>query len=193
AGAPFPRAIVRLGLESFGEAAQPLAQVASSADGSFDFGSQPPVTFAVSAEAPGHLATSVTIAVGDPRSKPDQLVLELGGWPSRLCGSVIDSSGGTIAYARLRTAALGGVDADASGKYSLCVPPGDFRVRVEADGYATVDYRMHFYGELRHDFELVPESVAAGIVVDEAAQPVANAHVVAIPDPSERPHHVADA
>jgi protocatechuate 3,4-dioxygenase beta subunit len=193
AGAPFPKATVRLGLESFGETTQPIAEVASSADGSFDFGQQPPVTFSVSAEAPGHLATSTIIAVGDPRSKPDQILLELGDCASRLYGSVIDSSGGTIAYARLRIAGLGGADADANGKYSLCVRPGDTNVRVEADGYATVDFRVHLYnGALRHNFELVPESFAAGIVVDETGQPVANAHVVAIPDPSERPHHVAD-
>ena len=50
-------------------------------------------------------------------------MLTLGGCGTKLSGAVVDASGGGIAHARVRVAGLGGVEADAAGRYTVCVPP----------------------------------------------------------------------
>lgn len=199
-GAPVAGAIVRLGnaltdvppSRGGGRVGDEVTRVKTGADGSFDFGERPAASFMVSAEAEGKTPASVAIGTGDPTARTEQITLELGGCTSRIYGSIVDSSGGGVSKARLRVVGLGGVDASATGEYSLCVPMGDSRVRVEADGYGTVDMPIHLVGELRHDFELVPESVLVGIVVDEAARPIPYARVVAVPQAVEQPHFLGD-
>ena len=199
-GAPVAGALVRLGnaltdvppTRGGGRIGDELQHLKTGPDGSFDFGEQPAASFTVSAEAEGKTPASVAIGTGDPTARTEQIALELGACTSRLYGAIVDSSGGGVAKARLRVVGLGGVDASAGGEYSLCVPMGDSQVRVEADGYGAIDVPIHLVGELRHDFELVPESVLVGIVVDAQARAIPYARVVAVPQQLEQPHFLGD-
>jgi len=190
-GAPVAGATVRLGFAFDVDLLLPVAVVQTGADGTFDLGAQPAGVFVVSAEDAKHTPVSITISPGDPRAKPDQLVLELGACASRLYGAVVDASGGGIAKARVSVAGLGGTDSDAAGQYSLCLSQTFLRIRVTADGYGSLSGPLRLNGELRYDFVLVPEAIVVGRVVTEQDQPVAGAVVIALPDPSEAPHHVA--
>jgi len=147
-------------------------------------------TYVVSAEFPEKTAAAVTVATADPvaRPRPDQLVLDLEGCRSRLSGSIVDASGGGIAKARLTVAGLGGTEATTAGEYSLCVPLGDSVVRIVADGYGALELPIHLVGQLHRDFELVPEAVLTGVVVDEAGKTIADARVIAVPQAVEQPH-----
>jgi hypothetical protein len=195
AGKPVEGAIVRLALDAQFDVLQQLAEAKTGADGAFDFGSRPAARFNVSAEAAGRRPAQLTIAVADPKLKPDQLVLELGECSARLYGAILDASGGTIAKAKLRVAGLAGAESDANGQYSVCIQsssgPRGISVRVEADGYGTIEVGVNLSGELRYDFVLVPEAVLVGQVVTEDRKPVAGARVIALPDPGEGPHHIA--
>jgi len=189
-GGPLPGALVRLGFVTVPDAVQPVAELRSGPDGGFDFGVQPAATFTVSAEAPGLTASAVAISLADPRARPDQIALMLRGCRSRLHGSVVDASGGGIARARLLNAELAGTESDERGRYSLCLPDHDSRVRVEADGYGTVALPFHLFGELQRDIVLVPEAVLVGVVI-AGDRPVDGARVIAIPDEADRQHTVA--
>jgi RNA polymerase sigma-70 factor (ECF subfamily) len=197
-GAPVPGATVRLGLEVDFVLLQPVAEVTSAADGSFDFGAQPAARFTVSASAPDLAAAMTTVANADSTHKNDQLVLELGECRSRLFGMVVDASGGGITKARVQTVGLSGIESDATGHYSVCLPAAPsfgtpaLWVRVEADGYGTIQQQVLYMGELHQDFTLVPEAELVGRVVTADDHPVAGARVVASPDPMEGPHHVAN-
>jgi hypothetical protein len=195
AGKPVEGAIVHLGLDAGTGILQQLAEARTGADGAFDFGPRPGAWFNVSAESPGKRPAQIVVALADPTLKSDQLVLELGECGSRLFGSVLDASGGTIAKAKIRVAGLAGAETDATGQYSVCVeaangPPNQF-IRVEADGYGTIFVVLGLVGELRYDFVLVPEAVLVGQVITEDKRPVAGARVLALPDPGEGPHHIA--
>jgi RNA polymerase sigma-70 factor (ECF subfamily) len=197
-GVPLPGAVVRLAnvtSEARGpRAGDELEAVTSGTDGSFDFGVQPAAMFLVSAEADDKTPAAIAIATMDPRGKPasDALVLELGPCRARLYGSIVDASGGGIAKARLAVKGLGGAEASATGEYSLCVPMGDSRVRIVADGYGAVELPIHLVGAHHRDFELVPEAVLAGIVIDEAGKGVPYAQVLALPQAIEQPHFLGD-
>ncbi|MGE0396715.1 MAG: sigma-70 family RNA polymerase sigma factor [Kofleriaceae bacterium] len=196
-GEPLAGAIVRLGSSMTDppheeKTGDELAQLVTGADGAFDFGMQPAATFIVSAEAQDKTPVSRAIAAADPDSKADEIVLELGMCRSRVFGQVVDASGGGIAKARLRVQGLGGADADASGNYSLCVPVGDSQIRVDADGYGAIHRPLHLVGELKQNFELVPEAVLAGSVVDERGAAVPFARVIALPQAIEQPHFLGD-
>jgi len=191
-GAPVPGATVRLANETGGRSGEQLAAVKSAPDGAFDFGVQPAALFIVSAEASDKTPAAVTIATADPTAKPESIVLELGACQSRLYGTIVDSSGGGVAKARLTVASLGGTEAGANGEYSLCVPAGDSRVRIVADGYGALELPIHLVGALRRDFELVPESVLAGSVVDETGRGIPFARVLSVPQAVEQPHFLGD-
>ncbi|MGE0547840.1 MAG: sigma-70 family RNA polymerase sigma factor [Kofleriaceae bacterium] len=195
-GAAVAGATVRLGNVT-SEAGGPrlgdeLVAVKSGADGSFDFGVQPAAVYSVSAEAPDSTPAAIAIATADPTAKPEAIVLQLGTCSSRLYGTIVDASGGGVAKARLTVAGLGGAEASPTGEYALCVPMGDSRVRIVADGYGAIDLPIHLVGALRRDFELVPESVLSGNVVDEANHPVPYARVLAVPQKIEQPHFLGD-
>ncbi len=205
-GTPIGGATVRLGFEVTYEPAaaplppipllQPIAEVTSAPDGTFDFGVQPPAAFTVSATAASYTATSVGVANADPRAKPDRLELELGACQSRLSG-VIGDSGGGIAKARILVAGLSGTESDANGKYSVCLygqttfGSPTARVRIEAEHYGTINHTVIVVGDLHQDFAMVPEAVFAGRVTTADGHAVAGARVVADVDGSELPHHVA--
>ncbi len=191
AGKPVEGAIVRLALDANFDILQQLAEAKTGADGTFDFGPRPAARFNVSAEAPGRKPAQIQITLADPKAKPDQIVLALGDCTSRLFGSVLDASGGVIAKAKIRVAGLAGAESDTNGQYDVCVEPTNQFVRVEADGYGTIAVVIGLSGELKYDFVLVPEAVLVGQVITDDKRPVAGARVLALPDPSEWPHHIA--
>jgi len=187
-GKTVPGATVKLALQLGASALEPIAEVTTGADGAFSFGPQPAALVAVSASAPNLAPASLAVALADPHVHPDQLVLELTGCRTSLIGTVTDAGHGPIAHARVQTAGLGGTETDASGHYRACIAPVDepgtaaARVRVEADGYGTVEERVIVVGELHHDFVLAPEAVLVGTVT-AAGHPVAGARVIAVPAP----------
>jgi RNA polymerase sigma factor (sigma-70 family) len=209
-GASIGGATVRLGLDLGGEPMsvlvmpdsgpkllQPVAEVTSAPDGSFDFGVQPGAAFTVSASTPDQAGASVAVANFDPRSRSDQLVVELGDCGSRMSGMIADASGGGVPKARISFAGLSGMESDATGKYSLCLSTRDAlgtpsaQVRVEADGYGTTSETVIVVGDLHHDFLLVPEAVLVGRVTTSDGAPVAGARVIASGQPTEIKHHLA--
>jgi RNA polymerase sigma factor (sigma-70 family) len=195
AGAPVAGATVRIGLEIDEDLVQPIAEVTSAADGSFDFGMRPAAQFTVTAQANNHASASIVVAAADPHAKTDQLVLVLGDCRSRMSGAISDASGGGIAKAHL-SIDLASTDSDTNGHYSLCLAPREGLdvptafVRLEADGYGTTIERVVVTGELHQDFVMVPESVLVGRVVTADDHPVAGARVIAEPDAIEMPHHL---
>ena len=201
-GSPIAGARVQLGLGVIGETTsaavlpdsvpnvlQRIAEVKSAADGTFDFGVQPPAVFTVSASATNHAAASVVLENADPQTKSEQLVLALGDCKSRLVGVVADASGGPIRKARVSVAGLSGTETGADGSYSVCLVPRRGNeapradVRVEADGYGTIKHTVIVVGELRQDFMLVPEAALVGRVLTNSGEPVAGARVVAAAQP----------
>jgi protocatechuate 3,4-dioxygenase beta subunit len=190
-GKPVAGAKVRLDARWRDSVSGIVAVTTTDGDGGFAFGARPALTYLVSAEQPGHVSASALVALADPKSDPEHIVLELGRCQSRLYGKVIDASANPVPGARVELLGAGGVDAAPSGAYSLCVPTGDFGVLVDADGYGAIQSTFRLFGELEHDFELVPEAVLAGEVVDESANPVAGAYVIATPAAAEGPRLAA--
>ncbi len=210
-GEPVPGATVVLGFEIAGEPGpvidtpdpllatvlQPIDEVTTAADGTFDFGVQPPGAFVVSAAATKYAAAATRVDNASPLSKSDQVVVTLGACRSRLYGTIADASGGGIAKADISVAGLSRIESDATGAYSMCLSAIDSigqpsaRVRVGADGYGTLTQFVPVAGDLQHDFQLVPEAVLVGRVVTTDGQPVGGARVVAQVEPSEMPRHIA--
>jgi hypothetical protein len=168
---------------------QPIAEVTSAADGTFDFGVQPAAMFTVSAAAPNFAGVAVSVCNFDPRIRPDQLVLSLVDCGSRLTGTIADASGGPIAKAHILAAGLAGAESDGAGKYSVCLSPRHqygtpaAQVRVEADGYGAVRREIMVAGDIRVDFNLVPEAVVVGRATTSDGTPAEGARVIAAAAP----------
>jgi RNA polymerase sigma factor (sigma-70 family) len=197
-GKPVGGATVRLGLQVAADLVQPLAEVTSTTDGGFNFGVQPAARFTVSAQAEAHTSGAVAVANADPHAKSDDLVVVLGDCHLRMDGTVSDASGGGIAKAHLSVDGLNGVNTDATGRYSICLSPREnvwdtpqALVRIEADGYGTTTHGVILASAMHQDFVMVPEAVLVGRVVTADDHPVVGARVIAEPDVSEGPHHVA--
>jgi len=181
AGAPVAGATVKLALR-LGVVLEPIAETTSGPDGAFTFGRQPAALVAVSAAAPKHAPVSIAVALADPHVHPDQLVLELADCRTRISGTVTDAGHGPIAHARVDSAGLGGTETDVTGHYEACIAPADepgtasAMVRVEAEGYGTVEERVIVVADLHHDFVLAPEAVLVGTVT-ASGHPVGGARV----------------
>lgn len=207
---PVAGATVRLGIDVIQEVrfaeplisgaadvAQPIAQVVTGSDGTFDFGRRPAAQFTVSAFGGGYAPAAVVVQNGNPQANTDDVIIALAACTTRLSGTILDASGGPIANAHVSSAPMTGSDSDASGNYSLCLSPGEgfampkARVRVTADGYGSSAQWVLAVGDLRQDFRLVPEAVLVGKVVTSDGEPVPGARVLAWAEPREAPHHVA--
>src|SRR5690606_17903788 len=76
-----------------------------------------------------------------------------------------------------------GVDAGEDGAFDVCVPFGDSRIVVRADGYADAHASVSAFGRMHRDFQLVPDAIVAGRTVRSGdGSPVANALVTAQAD-----------
>ena len=182
-GRPFAGAAVTLhAIVARTAVGAPVAQT-SDADGRFDFGAQPAGWFDVVASAPGKLAAVAHVVLADPAAKPppDQLVLRLSACETWVAGTVRDPAGGPIARAQIRRDGVAGTDADDQGRYELCVPPGPLALEYSADGYGAVVLAVTAELRTRRDVVLVPEAIVQGVVLDEAARPVAGAFVAVNP------------
>ncbi|NVB80032.1 MAG: sigma-70 family RNA polymerase sigma factor [Kofleriaceae bacterium] len=184
-------ATVRLALQARDGVLLPVAERASDASGHFDFGPQPAATFVVSADAPNQGSAVRTISVADPAARPEELVLLLTGCTLRMYGVVRDAASNPIAKARITSGGLGGTDTDEQGRYTLCLPQTQPNIRIEADGYGTIESILRINGALRSDFVLVPEGIIIGQVVTRERRPVPGARILATPDPIEMAQHLA--
>ncbi|HEY5936451.1 MAG TPA: sigma-70 family RNA polymerase sigma factor, partial [Kofleriaceae bacterium] len=182
-GAPVAGASVTLHHILTRAGVSPARELRTGHDGRFDFGTHPPREYELVATAPGKTAAIVRIELADPLLKPasHELELTLSACNSSITGTVFDASGGTIARAQIRREDLVGVDADAQGAYSLCLPYGGGDVTFAADGYGKLQLTIDVQGASRQDVVLVPETVIAGQVIDEASRPVPDAHVAVFP------------
>ena len=211
-GAPVGGARVRLGFEAIGELGafrvtstdvsvlgvlQPVAQVMSAPDGTFDFGLQPATRFTVTASADSYATGAISVDNANPHVRSDRLSVSLGACGMRLSGVVSDASGGPIAKAAISVDGVDGAESNANGAFKVCLTPKDVmgmprvEVRVEADGYGTTHETVLAVGDISHEFLLVPEAIIVGRVVSKAGEGIAGARVVAQAEPQEIARHVA--
>lgn len=162
-------------------AGRPEPRVISDAAGRFDFGPQLAMRYLVVAEKPTITGATLAVDLRTPTAQPapDQLRLVVHACDASVHGTIRDSSGGVIAKARVELAYGGtGVDGDQEGRYELCLPVGDHRLALSADGYARAEESIRAFGRVRRDFSLVPEAVVVGRVVRaDDRSPVAGASI----------------
>jgi hypothetical protein len=171
AGAPAPRAIVRLGIEDQRLVDEVLVERTADGGGRFDLGALPAARYQISAQDPDTLAAVATVDLRDPGARADDLELRLGACVTRVSGTVRDSSGGVIAGARVRALEPGiaVTTSDESGEYEICVPRGHGFIEASAEGYGGASVHVPASGRTRVDLLLVPEAVIAGTVLDGGA------------------------
>lgn len=177
---PVAGALVRLEPKPWPDGLR-VKTVRTDADGHFDLGLQPALTWSVAAAAPGRTEASVTVDLRDPTASPapEALELVLFACDARLSGQVRDSGGGPIEHARVRPASGIGVETNGRGEYELCLPPGRNSLLVSADGYGPVWLGVLVLGRTTRDILLAPEAFLVGRVVDEASAAVPDALVTA--------------
>ncbi len=120
----------------------------------------------------------------------------LGTESETLEGKVLDEGGGVIPGARVHLLAgpPGGAGtglaptrsfrtvADGEGRYRIVVPPREYTVRAEADGYASTEMPAAITRPMRLDLRLHPAARIAGRVFErETGRPVPDAEVVIRP------------
>jgi hypothetical protein len=163
-----------------------VTQAKTGADGAFGFGKQPSGEYIVSAVASGYMPVQITINPEAASSHYDSIILALKPCQASLYGSVTDSDGVPIAGARV-AAGIGGVASGSDGKYSICVRTGTDTITISGSHYSEQSIAMRIFGDTKRDFELIPESIISGEVIDEGSDRVAGAIVTADPDVSELP------
>ncbi|HET9987444.1 MAG TPA: sigma-70 family RNA polymerase sigma factor, partial [Kofleriaceae bacterium] len=186
-GQPVGAAVVRLTSDASAAGIAPVIERRTGTDGSFDFGVQPAMRFALGATSPGWLAAIAHVDVRDPTLRSEQLVLELEPCVASLYGRVVDAERAPIAHASLLREDVAGAESDDSGAYELCVRRNalvgdELHMIVRASGFAAIDIAVAVVGRIHHDVVLAREAGIAGRVITTAGAPVANAQVVAEPD-----------
>lgn len=162
----------------------PTLQMATTSDGSFDFGVLPASQYSVTASTADTVASMVYIDTANPvlRPPPDHLELRLGECAGRISGTVFDASGNPLPRVHVRRDLLVGVDTDATGTYALCVPIGFNEIGYSADGYGAVTLTVDARGEVVRDLVLVPEAtIVIRVVRADDARPVPNARIMVRP------------
>jgi RNA polymerase sigma factor (sigma-70 family) len=188
-GAPVAGALVRLTSELTLAGLVPPLEQRTDASGGFDFGEQVPREYAVGAAAPDRLAAIVRVDLRQPSpgTPADAIELALLTCAGVYHGRVLDVGGSPIAHAQLLREDVIGAEADADGRYELCVLPSaerveQLRVIVRAQGYGAVMLERAPAGRVRRDVVLTPEAVVSGRAVDEGGAAVADAKVWLEPD-----------
>lgn len=193
-GAPVEGATVKLSSAAQRDLGAPAPSTVTSADGRFDLGDQPAMSWMVVAHKDGYAPSGRRLKLADPTKAGDDLELTLRGCEVTQAGRITDYEGVPIAgaFVELRwgldfahegpVPALR-VGADADGRFELCV-----RARAAvggvpwlvggAPGHGTVMIEAHGRDQM-HDIRLGPEAVVEGRVVDERGEAVAGAFVVA--------------
>lgn len=120
------------------------------------------------------LVAPMPVLAGGARTDGVDIVLHRGG--AELHGQITDTTGHGIAGARVEVGSVRAMT-DSTGHYSMWVAAGWALAHVTADGWAGAYRGGPAPGEM--GAILVPGADLAGIVVDEAGQPVPDAAVVA--------------
>lgn len=188
-GVPAAGVLVRLTSELTLAGLVPTLEQHTDASGRFDFGEQVAREYVVGAAAPDRLAAIVRVDVRQPspRTPTDAIELALLTCAGAYHGRVLDVGGSPIAHAQLLREDVIGVEADADGRYELCVLPSaerveQLRVVVRAPGYGAAVLERAPAGRVRRDIVLTPEAVIAGRVLDDRGAAVADAKVWVEPD-----------
>lgn len=182
AGEPVANATVELASELTDAAILPKAKRQTKADGSFDFGTQPPAKLTLAASADGRGPAILEVDARNPATATDRIELRLTGCEASLFGHVSDASGGPIAGAQLCLApprASACVASDTAGAYSMCLSTRQEFVTVAARGYGGLYDRVEARGRrVQRNYALSPEAIVVGRVMraDNNA-PVAGAGV----------------
>ena len=127
-------------------------QTTTQDEGHFSFTDLAPGTYKFSATAPGYAAVSSRDIALTPGQERDDLTLQLSGEGFTLSGTVEDSGGGPIPDAQIN-ANLGWNDTtfrtqtDGDGHYQLTLLPGSYRVKANAEMYASESQRLQLSAE----------------------------------------------
>ncbi len=167
-GAPVANALVRLTSE-----ATPASELRTDALGHFDFGPQEARAITLGAASPETLGAIDHLDLRDPTLNTDDLELALQACAAGLEGRVIDAIGTPIARVQLLREDALGTETDASGRYSLCVPPtaaltAQIGLMIHADGYGAIAINVAPAGRIHRDFTLIPEATISGTAVPGA-------------------------
>jgi hypothetical protein len=190
-GQPVAGAIVELEASEL-QRVVPARRVVTDASGEFDFGLHAAVLVRVSANAADRAPGGVTVDLRDPTLMPAPAHLELVlGECSRTLSGIVHDAGGPVAGAAVRVET--GLDASTrrwtrgdpmalavsgtDGAYRMCLPPGECRMAVEAEGYAREELDVSGDKAIRRDVELSPEAMLAGVVLGLDDRPVSGALV----------------
>ncbi len=155
---------------------QPIRDIVTAPDGTFDLGVQPAVSYMLGASAPGRVPALVEVDLREATAR-DHVVLELADCISKISGIVSDASGSPIAHATLRLDKIIGTESDGHGHYELCLQTKHQWIVVGADGYAMTAFDVRVYGAVTRNVMLVPEGTIVGKVVTPRGTPVPNARV----------------
>jgi outer membrane protein OmpA-like peptidoglycan-associated protein len=116
----------------------PHARVATDPDGTFSSGPLAPGNVEVSVTAPGHDAATANATVAAGSSTNIDVTLKAKVATGNVRGRVTDPAGnGVAATLRFSGAATFEAKADASGAFSAALPPGPYKVVVDATGLPT--------------------------------------------------------
>lgn len=155
---------------------EPIRDVVTASDGTFDLGVQPAVRYMLGASAAGRTPALVEVDLREAAAR-DQIVLDLADCPAKVAGTISDASGGPIAHASVRLDKIIGTQSDDRGRYELCLRTSRNSIVVSADGYAMTTFDARISGVVNRDVTLVPEGTIIGKVVTTAGAAAANARV----------------
>jgi RNA polymerase sigma-70 factor (ECF subfamily) len=191
-GAPVPAAAVAVSAilrPAEGQETSVLLTATADDRGAFRFATLERGRYVLTATSPDLTPVPLTVELSPGETRSVQLALRRGG--HRLSGRILDAGAGTIPGARLSaliSATSGGpalrfvAFADGNGAYSLALPPGQYALWAEADGYARGGQAVTLAGDSTADFQLQPDAQLLGrVVLKTTREPVPEAEVRAFP------------
>ncbi|HEY0255304.1 MAG TPA: sigma-70 family RNA polymerase sigma factor, partial [Kofleriaceae bacterium] len=159
-----------------------VGEAISDDAGRFSIPSLPGAALVVSATADDKVALPIEVDLRSPIVRGKAVELRLLGCV-HLRGIIIDGSGAPIAHARVAAvvAPVPFADTDELGRYDLCTHAGPQLLRFAASGYHAIQAELHLTGDFIQDVTLLPEAIVAGVVLDPAGLPVADAAITIDP------------
>ncbi len=157
-------------------AASPEEHTRTSADGTFAFSPHPAWRFTISAFRSGFTPAVEIFDLRDPAVRADALTLALAPCTLPLHGRVLDEGANPIAGAAVRLdPSAASVPSNASGHYTICLPPASATLRVEAPGFGTRIFQIP-PSQTERDFILQVDATVLGTVTAEG-RPLAGIQV----------------
>ncbi len=159
-----------------------IAEVASGPDGAFSIPNVPAASVVVSAIAKEKTAMPVIVDMRSPAERSQTVELRLVDC-LHIRGIVSDGSGAPISHAHIapELAQVPFADTDMLGRYDVCAHAGSQSLRVAASGYHAVVVDVMLGSNTIQDITLLPEATLAGMVIDSANRPVADAAITVDP------------